>query len=93
MNISIIDNMSFFIFAFCPGESEQGPVPRYSASRDRLVKVWSPDGRLLQDLKGHAHWVRGLGLAERGAGFVEAVRFLGFRGLRFFRFPFKNQAE
>jgi ribosome assembly protein 4 len=35
----------------------------YSASRDRLVKVWSPDGRLLQDLKGHAHWVNTLALS------------------------------
>jgi len=35
----------------------------YSGSRDRMIKVWDPsDGRMLQDLKGHAHWVNSLAL-------------------------------
>lgn len=35
----------------------------FSGSRDRLLKVWDPqDGRLLQDLKGHGHWINSVAL-------------------------------
>jgi ribosome assembly protein 4 len=29
----------------------------YSASEDRLIKVWKENGSWIRDLKGHGHWV------------------------------------
>jgi len=35
----------------------------YSAGRDRVIKVWNPiEGTLLNELKGHAHWINTLAL-------------------------------
>jgi len=35
----------------------------YSAGRDRVIKVWNPkDGTLIQELKGHGHWINTLAL-------------------------------
>jgi ribosome assembly protein 4 len=36
----------------------------YSASQDRTVRCWNEDdGRLVNELKGHAHWVNTLALS------------------------------
>lgn len=36
----------------------------YTASQDRTIKVWDENqGMLLNDLKGHAHWVNTLALS------------------------------
>ncbi len=32
----------------------------YSASEDRTIKVWKPDGQFVRELKGHGHWVNSL---------------------------------
>jgi len=32
----------------------------YSASEDRTIKVWNPEGQFIRDLKGHGHWVNSL---------------------------------
>jgi len=35
----------------------------YSAGRDRVVKVWNPqDGTMINELKGHGHWINTLAL-------------------------------
>ena len=34
----------------------------YSASRDRVVKMWESTGRHVADLKGHGHWINTLAL-------------------------------
>eukprot|EP01104_Vermistella_antarctica_P012122 TRINITY_DN3455_c0_g1_i1.p1 TRINITY_DN3455_c0_g1~~TRINITY_DN3455_c0_g1_i1.p1 ORF type:complete len:489 (+),score=18.48 TRINITY_DN3455_c0_g1_i1:60-1469(+) len=34
----------------------------FSASRDRTIKVWTDDGKLVRTLDGHAHWVNSLAL-------------------------------
>lgn len=36
----------------------------YSASRDRSIKMWYPDGRLKGQLAGHAHWINSLALSS-----------------------------
>ena len=36
----------------------------YSASQDRTIKVWhAEEGIMMQELKGHAHWVNTLALS------------------------------
>ncbi|KAJ1858401.1 ribosome assembly [Coemansia sp. RSA 2703] len=35
----------------------------YSASRDKTIKIWNPDGSLYKTLVGHAHWVNTLALS------------------------------
>ena len=35
----------------------------YSASHDRSIKVWDKGGKLVRELKGHAHWINTLALS------------------------------
>ncbi|ELT87611.1 hypothetical protein CAPTEDRAFT_179885 [Capitella teleta] len=35
----------------------------YTASQDRTIKVWRPDGTLCRTLQGHGHWVNHLALS------------------------------
>jgi ribosome assembly protein 4 len=35
----------------------------YTASQDRMVKVFSPEGKLVRTLQGHAHWVNTMALS------------------------------
>lgn len=45
------------------GENAESGGVVYSAGRDRVIKVWSPqDGAMLNELKGHAHWINSLAL-------------------------------
>lgn len=34
-----------------------------TASRDRTIKIWSPEGSLTKSLEGHAHWINTLALS------------------------------
>lgn len=34
----------------------------FTASEDRLIKVYKPNGAFIRDLKGHAHWVNTMAL-------------------------------
>jgi len=42
-------------------QAEKGGVI-YTAGRDCVIKVWSPDGVMLNELKGHGHWINTLAL-------------------------------
>lgn len=45
------------------GEKAEAGGVVYSAGRDRLIKVWNPtDGALVNELRGHAHWINTLAL-------------------------------
>jgi ribosome assembly protein 4 len=45
------------------GEDAENGGFIYTGARDRLIKVWSAaNGRMIKDLKGHAHWVNTLAL-------------------------------
>jgi ribosome assembly protein 4 len=51
----------------------------YSAGRDRVIKVWNPkDGTMLNELRGHGHWINTLALntdyAIRSGPFNHEVR-------------------
>jgi ribosome assembly protein 4 len=35
----------------------------YTASEDRLIKVWDDKGNLIRELKGHGHWVNTIALS------------------------------
>lgn len=35
----------------------------YTASRDRSIKIWTPQGSLVKSLDGHAHWINTLALS------------------------------